>query len=439
MGCLTIVRAIVVRMLFACHGLISLWRLYDVTKDLRFWYLAVTLVGLSFETAITVFKKDGKEWKWFCPSVFIYLLSVVPAIWFLELYEMEKRIQKDINSTLSAFNESTHDLHAHLGRFLGMKFEIHIPLRLSSDQWIRTLEQFLLLLLILGRWLLPKGKLTHDQLSQLLLVYIGTAADIVEFFDAFKEKEVRYNKLLCIIILSIWSMSLIQFSLVLTASSARHDQSGLVSQERTSRLKNCCQADVYGIMISIFLQDGPFLALRLMLIFKYKVDSYTNIFFTSKNSLVIILLIYRLVVVQIEMRKSNSPKISLPIHANRKYQTVRAIHETETNFPTQRNMLPMTQSPSKPNGGIRGREFYRTHQLSQPALNSSSHQLLPVYQQQQPSSLPHLSSRKGKAHMSHSSLHSSHSNQHLTQKPLFPPNQNKMTRSMTTDRINSPV
>lgn len=72
-----------------------------------------------------------------------------------------------------------------------VNLEIRIPLQLTSDQWIRTLEQLLLLLLILGRWLLPKGKLTHDQLSQLLLVYIGTAADIVEFFDAFKEKEVQ--------------------------------------------------------------------------------------------------------------------------------------------------------------------------------------------------------------------------------------------------------
>ena len=45
-----------------------------------------------------------------------------------------------------------------------------------------------------GRWILPKSKLTHNQLSQLLLVYIGTAADIVEFFDAFKEEEVRKLK-----------------------------------------------------------------------------------------------------------------------------------------------------------------------------------------------------------------------------------------------------
>lgn len=75
--------------------------------------------------------------------------------------------------------------------FFQVKFEIRIPLKLTSDQWIRMLEQMLLLVLILGRWLLPRGKLTHDQLSQLLLVYIGTAADIVEFFEAFKEKEVR--------------------------------------------------------------------------------------------------------------------------------------------------------------------------------------------------------------------------------------------------------
>ena len=33
--------------------------------------------------------------------------------------------------------------------------------------------------IILGRWLMPRGKLTRDQLSALLLGYVGTAADIV--------------------------------------------------------------------------------------------------------------------------------------------------------------------------------------------------------------------------------------------------------------------
>ena len=70
------------------------------------------------------------------------------------------------------------------------QLQISIPLALTADLWLRVLEQFLLLMLIVGRWLLPKGELSHDQLSQLLLVYVGTAADIVEFYEAFSEDEV---------------------------------------------------------------------------------------------------------------------------------------------------------------------------------------------------------------------------------------------------------
>lgn len=44
------------------------------------------------------------------------------------------------------------------------------------------LHQTFLLLLIIGRWLLPiGGEITRDQLSELLLMFVGTAADILEF------------------------------------------------------------------------------------------------------------------------------------------------------------------------------------------------------------------------------------------------------------------
>ena len=46
--------------------------------------------------------------------------------------------------------------------------------------WTQIVEQTLLLVLIIGRWLLPVGKtMTRDQLSQLLLVYIGTAGILI--------------------------------------------------------------------------------------------------------------------------------------------------------------------------------------------------------------------------------------------------------------------
>ncbi|CAF4391739.1 unnamed protein product, partial [Rotaria magnacalcarata] len=58
-------------------------------------------------------------------------------------------------------------------------------------------------------WLLPVGKtMTRDQLSQLLLVYIGTAADIIELFEAFKEHDVQRNLTIIHLILAAWSISL---------------------------------------------------------------------------------------------------------------------------------------------------------------------------------------------------------------------------------------
>ena len=51
-----------------------------------------------------------------------------------------------------------------------------------ANDWILALHQILLILLIIGKWLLPAaGELTRDQLSQLLLIFVGTAADILEF------------------------------------------------------------------------------------------------------------------------------------------------------------------------------------------------------------------------------------------------------------------
>ncbi|ELU06154.1 hypothetical protein CAPTEDRAFT_23383, partial [Capitella teleta] len=297
---LVVARAILVRVLFAIHGLVAVWRLHSVTGDGTYWYITLALVGLCAETMVTLYKKMGNEWKWFCPSVFFYLLGIVPPIWFLELDEMEKRItvrNNKGNSSAFVTNQTAEELKA---TFDGLGVQIRIPLALTSDQWVRAIEQLLLLLLIMGRWMLPKGKLTHDQLSQLLLVYIGTAADIVEFFEAFKEEKVRYNPILCMVILAIWSWSLLQFTMVLTATKVRKDQSGLLPRAFNEYSETCCTPDVYGIVISIFMQDAPFLVLRLLLIFYYGVLSYTNMFFTCKNTLVILLLLYRLVVIQIE-------------------------------------------------------------------------------------------------------------------------------------------
>lgn len=117
-------------------------------------------------------------------------------------------------------------------------------------------------------------------------------------------------------------MSLVQFALVLTAARARRDQSGLVTRHYNKfQKRGCCAADVYGILISIILQDAPFLVLRLLLIFKYKVLSYTNMFFTSKNTLVIVLLLYRLIVVYIERNNTEVSDSSMDSEGPRPFMS----------------------------------------------------------------------------------------------------------------------
>jgi hypothetical protein len=177
----------------------------------------------------------------------------------------------------------------------------NIAIPVDTDTLVVIIEQFLMLILIIGRWMLPKGDLTRDQLAQLLLVYIGTAADIIEFFDSFKDEKVNTNKVLCIMVLTIWSWSLLQFTVLLTPP--KNPPRPLANPTRLQRAKEiCCSIDVWDVLLNIILQDAPFFVFRLLLITYYKLISYMNIFFTCKNTLVITLQFYRLMVVQLEKK-----------------------------------------------------------------------------------------------------------------------------------------
>ena len=89
---------------------------------------------------------------------------------------------------------------------------------ISAERWTDLIEQTTLLLMILGRWLLPNDYLTRDSLSQLLLINLGMAADIIEFFDILKLDFVRKSRSLALTILSLWTWSLLQFPFNLTAT-----------------------------------------------------------------------------------------------------------------------------------------------------------------------------------------------------------------------------
>lgn len=100
----------------------------------------------------------------------------------------------------------------------------------------------------------------------------------------------------------------------------------------------CCSIDVWGIALNIVLQDAPFLAFRMLIIIHYRIISYMNVFFTctlsevnisklisiknnlrcsiGKNTLVILLQLYRLYVVHSENKANEKKKMLDSLKAN---------------------------------------------------------------------------------------------------------------------------
>lgn len=172
--------------------------------------------------------------------------------------------------------------------------------------WTLGLHQTLLLILIIGRWLLPiGGTITRDQLSELLLMFVGTAADILEFTtETLKESNVRSNPGLVAGILAIWTWSMLQFPLDLAVQLKLARPSPLKARGFLRRFLARYSADLWGIGVSVFIQDGPFLLVRLVLMTHFQVINHMLLFFAVKNSLVMALHLYRLVALILATRAS---------------------------------------------------------------------------------------------------------------------------------------
>ena len=61
-----------------------------------------------------------------------------------------------------------------------------MELDFSPTDWLLLTEQTMMVTIILSRWLLPKGEMTHRGLLSLLLLYLGLSADILDFSTIFK-------------------------------------------------------------------------------------------------------------------------------------------------------------------------------------------------------------------------------------------------------------
>lgn len=91
MTCVTLVKAALARLLFGLHALATIRRVVRQEGD-NYWYMGIGILVLFGEGLHALCYRRGEELKWFSPSVFFYLASIVPAIWILELDTNRKQI-----------------------------------------------------------------------------------------------------------------------------------------------------------------------------------------------------------------------------------------------------------------------------------------------------------------------------------------------------------
>nr|XP_023402747.1 transmembrane protein 26 [Loxodonta africana] len=311
---LVLLNALATRLLFVLHSLVGVWRVTAVKKEPLYWLLALLNLLLFLETALTLKFKRGRGYKWFSPAIFLYLISIVPSLWLLEMHHetqycsSQSEGMSQNTSGRDDFNQSLMSSEQTNGAddlIETAKVFVNNLSTMCEKVWTLGLHQTFLLMLIIGRWLLPIGSgITRDQLSQLLLMFVGTAADILEFTsETLEEQNVRNSPALVYAILAIWTWSMLQFPLDL---AVQHVVCPAAVTARGFPSLFFCQysADLWNIGISVFIQDGPFLVVRLILMTYFKVINQMLVFFAVKNFLVVVLQLYRLVVLALGVRAS---------------------------------------------------------------------------------------------------------------------------------------
>jgi hypothetical protein len=144
----------------------------------------------------------------------------------------------------------------------------------------------------------------------------------MELFYLFDETAVVNHAFMGYVILAIWSLSLMQFTLILTAVSSKqrkitHNTANFITKIKTKC--SCTHNEIWAIIATVLLQDAPFLTVRLYVAFGLKVITYSLLFVTVKNVIVILLQLYRFFVIccQASNNRKNSKRIlkeSLPFY-----------------------------------------------------------------------------------------------------------------------------
>eukprot|EP00794_Sanderia_malayensis_P009146 gene9146-10119_t len=203
------VKALLPRFLFLGHGFVGIFVLSLTEKNQSWWALSLFLVLIVCEGIYIVLWRKGKEFDWFCPSAFSYSIVLLTVLFHLR----SNMVNCIVNGTDDGKCGTNHN-------YIGDRISTFIYSQPIGGR-AGVIEQTGVFILIIGRWTLPKGSISRDQFSQILLIYVGTAADIVEFSELYEEEQVRAltsqatKRQIYTGVMVVWGWSILQFSLTI--------------------------------------------------------------------------------------------------------------------------------------------------------------------------------------------------------------------------------
>lgn len=244
-------KAIMSRLLFFGHGIACCYLFNKEQTSQYYWFLVAPLVFLFIESCVTCVKRSGREYKYIWPSGFFYITTIMPIIWFIELELSEsKESSFDQQTALKTvgleYDKKTDKEKSDIQRQILLN-----AIDAASAESLQLLKKIcelgLMICIVIARWLMPRGSLSKDQLSALLLVYVGNSADILELFDTFEEPELVNEPKVLIAVLIVFTWSIYQFTLVTTAT-VNHQQTTVEQPQNII-------TDAYGRKVSINSQN----------------------------------------------------------------------------------------------------------------------------------------------------------------------------------------
>jgi hypothetical protein len=276
---LTIFLNIVGRAVLVAHTLLMLNKIQSIKANgsRSDWHIYLTLVFPVFiliDMLRSVYCVPRLESKWYSRSVMLFILSELPLMWMLEFEknELVVALKNRTNSILSSSNTTAQIEHEVQNQNSVDEYHTEIE---SIELWSQSFYMFI----VIARLLIPKRHCSLEQMSNLGLLLLGTASDLQEFqaqmgdlFEANHDKYWIHCVFMLVILIWTWSISLMAINL------DRCD-----SKPSPRFIDSLVQNFYWKITINLFLNDIPYLLVRLLIIYFIENAIQESFFFMAKN------------------------------------------------------------------------------------------------------------------------------------------------------------